>query len=93
MYIYFTDRWEPMLIGEPISVLALFEVTHKIKPLKFRWAGKTYNIKEITYSWRTKRGYSDILHFSVSDGNSLYQLSFDTNTLSWRLENIDTENF
>lgn len=76
-------------IGESISVIVSFDRLNRIKPLRFKWSGRLYNIKEITYTWKTKTGQKDIYHFSVTDGASIYEISFDTTSLIWRLENID----
>jgi hypothetical protein len=72
-----------------ISVLASFSPPQKIRPLRFKWSGRLLEIKKITYSWMTKEGEAKIYHFSVSDGNTLYELSFNTNSLLWRLESLE----
>lgn len=79
-----------MHIGETISVIASFGLPYKIRPVKFKWTGRLFAVKEITYFWMTKEGQSTIYHFSVSDGETLYELSFDTTSLLWRLENLET---
>jgi hypothetical protein len=79
-----------MQIGETISVIVSFGLPYKIRPVKFKWTGKVFEVKEITYFWITKEGQSTIYHFSVSDGKTLYELSFDTTSLMWRLENLET---
>lgn len=76
--------------GEIISVAVAFGPPYKIKPLKFRWSGRTIEIKNITYFWKTREGASDIYHFSVSCGSSMYELSFDAASLLWRLEAVET---
>lgn len=78
-----------MSIGEPISVIASFGLPYKIKPVRFKWSGRLLEVKEITYTWTTKEGQSNIYHFSVSDGKTLYELSFDTNSLVWRIKNLE----
>jgi len=78
-----------MYIGETISVTAFFGLTYKIKPVRFGWSGRLFEIKEITYTWKTKDGRRDVYHFSVTDGRSLYELIFDTDSLTWRLENLE----
>ncbi|MBI5747796.1 MAG: hypothetical protein HZA00_01635, partial [Nitrospinae bacterium] len=65
-----------MDIGETINVIASFGMPYKIKPLKFRWSGRLFEIKEITYLWKSKEGRAEIYHFSVSDGKALYELTF-----------------
>jgi len=76
-------------VGETISVIASFGRSHRIKPVRFNWSGKLFEIKEITYTWKTEEGRKNIHHFSVTDGRTLYELTFDTNSLLWRLENLE----
>jgi hypothetical protein len=76
-------------VGETISVIASFGRSHRIKPVRFNWSGKFFEIKEITYTWKTEEGKKNIHHFSVTDGRTLYELTFDTNSLLWRLENLE----
>jgi hypothetical protein len=76
-----------MHIGEKVSVLASF--TDGIRPIKFKWSGMLITVKEITYTWKSKEGQASIHHFSVTDGVSLYELSFHTQSLAWRLENLE----
>lgn len=79
-----------MLIGEGISVLAAFDMPYRVKPLSFTWSGRTIEIKEVTYTWKTKEGQKDLHHFSVTDGNTLYELTFDAVSLLWKIESIET---
>lgn len=78
-----------MEVGENISVIASFGLPYRIRPVRFRWSGKLFEVKEITYSWQTQEGKARVYHFSVSDGKSLYELAFDTNSLIWRVENLE----
>ncbi|MEK6679509.1 MAG: hypothetical protein AABY39_08850 [Nitrospirota bacterium] len=78
-----------MDVGENINVIASFGTPYKIKPLKFRWSGRLFEIKEITYLWKSREGRAEIYHFSVSDGKALYELTFDTVSLIWRLEQLE----
>jgi hypothetical protein len=78
-----------MDIGETISVVASFGLPYRIKPLRFKWSGKLFEVKDITYSWQTKEGQTKVYHFSISDGRALYELSFDTASLLWRLEKVE----
>jgi len=78
-----------MYIGETISVIASFGQSYRVRPVRFNWSGRLFEIKEITYTWKTKDGKKTIYHFSVSDGKSLYELIFDTDSLLWRLENLE----
>jgi hypothetical protein len=78
-----------MYIGEIISVVASFGLPYKIRPVRFQWSGKFREVQDITYSWTTKEGQSSIYHFSVTDGNALYELSFNVTSLLWKLENLE----
>jgi hypothetical protein len=40
-----------MNIGETISVIASFGLPYKIRPLRFKWSGKLFDVKDITYIW------------------------------------------
>jgi len=78
-----------MHIGETISVIASFGLPYKIRPVKFKWNGRLFEVKEITYSWQTKEGQTKVYHFSISDGKTLYELSFDTVSLLWKVEKVE----
>ncbi len=78
-----------MQIGDTISVLASFGMPYRIKPLKFNWSGRLLEVREITYTWKTREGQKEIYHFSVTDGKTLYELSFDTDSLIWKIENLE----
>lgn len=78
-----------MQIGDTISVLASFGMPYRIKPLKFNWSGRLLEVREITYTWKTREGQNEIYHFSVTDGKTLYELSFDTDSLIWKIENLE----
>ena len=77
-------------IGEQIYVIAAFGENSRLRPLKFIWSGREVKIKNITYEWTTLMGKSRLLHFSVTDGNTLYELSFDSTSITWRIEKIET---
>lgn len=79
-------------VDEPISVIASFNpsLSCKIKPIKFLWGKRAFEIKEITYQWKTTEGRRVIHHFSVTDGGTLYEISFNSDTLLWKLEALET---
>ena len=79
-----------MQIGEDITVLVAFGLPYRIKPLSFTWSGRTIEIKEVTYAWKTKEGQKDLHHFSVTDGSTLFELTFDAGSLLWKIESIET---
>ncbi len=78
-------------IGEPVTVVASFSGGGKINPLKFRWSGRVIPVKEVTYRWVKHDGGRRLYCFSITDGSTLYNLSFDPAGLSWRLQAVETE--
>jgi hypothetical protein len=79
-----------MHVGEAISVMVSFGAPYKMKPVRFSWSGRSIEVKEITYTWKSREGQKDIYHFSISDGATLFELTFDTTSLLWRLESLET---
>jgi hypothetical protein len=74
-------------IGEKVNVLASF--TSGIRPIKFKWSGRLVTVKEVTYTWKSREGHESVHHFSVTDGTSLYELSFHAHSLVWKLEKLE----
>jgi hypothetical protein len=75
-------------IREQIKVMAIFD--KEVRPVKFKWNNRVYPVKEITYTWRTKEGNASVLHFSVTDGASLYELTYNQSTMKWSLEQVES---
>jgi hypothetical protein len=79
------------VIGEPISVIAAFGgYPTKMRPVRFRWSGRVFEIEDITYHWVSKEGTRVLYHFSVTVGATLYEIVFDSQRLLWSLEKIET---
>ncbi len=78
-------------IREQVSVIAAFWGNSQLRPLRFSWSSRQIQIKDVTYEWATSKGDSRLLHFSVTDGSTLYELSFNTNSINWVLEGVETE--
>ena len=76
-------------MSDDITVLASFGMPYRIKPLSFTWSGRTIEIREVTYTWKTKEGQKYLHHFSVTDGNTLYELTFDSISLLWKIESLE----
>jgi hypothetical protein len=74
-------------IREPVKVIAVFD--KGIRPVKFRWNDRVYPVKEITYTWRSKEGQASIMHFSVTDGYTLFELTYNQSTMKWALEQVE----
>jgi len=78
-----------MHVGKTVSVLVSFTLQGNITPLRFQWAGRLIRVQEVTYRWKSRNGTKEIHHFSVTDGSTLYELTFDSISLVWRLENLE----
>ncbi len=78
-------------IDEPIVVAAIFGRKPWLKPVWFIWQNRQYRIHKITYTWMDKEGLARRYHFSVTDGNDLYELYYHTERLTWWLSAIETE--
>ncbi|MFQ5735832.1 MAG: hypothetical protein ACE5GY_03090 [Thermodesulfobacteriota bacterium] len=74
-------------IGETVNVVAVFDPAPR--PAKFKWRGKIYPVKEVTYRWTSKEGSAAFTHFSVTDGASLYELAYNHSTMKWSLEEVE----
>lgn len=74
-------------LREPVKVMAVFE--KDVVPVKFKWRGRVYPVKEVTYTWRSKEGSAARVHFCVTDGESLYELIYDTAAMKWSLGGAD----
>jgi hypothetical protein len=74
----------PTEIDEPINVGAVFS-RGAIKPVWFSWNGREIRIREVTFTWKTQEGNAGLLHFSVTDGQGLYEVVFNKATMGWRI--------
>jgi len=79
-----------MQIGEEMTALASFGKPYSIKPISFTWSGRTIEVQEVTYYWKTKEGQKDLHHFSVTDGSTLFELTFDSVSLLWKIDSVVT---
>jgi hypothetical protein len=71
-------------IDEPIAVGAVF--SHgDVKPRWFTWNGREIRVREIAFTWKTREGSARVLHFSVTDGQGLYEIVFNTETFMWSI--------
>ena len=77
-------------INEKIRVGVVFD-NSRIKPKWFVWNNNKYDIKETTYTWQSTRGEMPLLHFSVTDGKTLFELTLNRKTFGWMLERSSGE--
>jgi hypothetical protein len=75
-------------LDDPIVVGAVF--SHgKVKPVWFTWNGREIRIREVAFSWKTREGNANLLHFSVADGRALYEIVYNLETTGWRILNSE----
>lgn len=73
---------------EPIEVITFFK-NGQIIPLKFRWNGRVYKIKQVAGHWKENQGYAQQHHFSVQvEDSDCFELLFDGADFSWQLARV-----
>jgi len=75
-------------LHERVSVRAFFDGRGKIIPLSIYWMGRNLKLLKPDAIWREKIGNSLRSYFSVSDGVNRFILSFNHETLEWRIEEV-----
>jgi len=75
-------------INEPIKVAAVFH-RGEVRPAWFLWNGRQIRIRETAYSWKTRDGRATVLHFSVTDGQGLYEICYNAENFGWKLLNAE----
>ena len=77
-------------IDESVSVdLLSNHLTGKVSPWVVSWRGRRYTISKVGLHYRVRDG-RDLLHiFTVTDGTTFFKLEFNTETLGWKLLEIN----
>jgi hypothetical protein len=77
-------------IEEPVKVGVVFG-DGKILPRWFVWRGRKHPVEKITYTWKEKQGRETLHHFSVTDGENLFELCYKEHDMSWYLAAVEAE--
>jgi hypothetical protein len=77
--------------GALIRLAAIFEPGRHIKPVWFEMNHRKHTIQQTTYAWQDQIGEVTLLHFTVTDGEALYELVFNTRDQTWSLSNLQAE--
>lgn len=78
------------IIDESVSVDLLSNHTSgAVYPWVIHWRQNRYIISKVGLHHTTREGRTLYHIFSVSDGNTYFKLRFDTDTLGWRLLEVD----
>lgn len=78
-------------IKEQIRIATIFTPGRLIKPVWFDWHNRKHTILETTYHWKEQTGAATLLYFSVTDGEALYDLVYNTLDQSWLLNGIEVK--
>ena len=72
-------------INETIEVIAHFD-GKRIRPLRFRWAGRVYKITQLISVWDKPKGRAKEYHFRVltRESNS-FELLYDNDSFKWKI--------
>jgi hypothetical protein len=76
-------------IAQTIDVLVAFR-KNGVEPNTFKWDGHYYQVRKVNLVHTERRGREKVVIFSVSDEANAYRLSFSTDALSWKLEEMAT---
>ncbi|MEK7094584.1 MAG: hypothetical protein AAB886_00555 [Patescibacteria group bacterium] len=71
-------------INEPVEVRVDF-CGLRVLPRSMAWNGRVYDIRTMHSVHSINEGSTKRFFFSVSDNTNFFKLSFNTDTLEWRL--------
>ena len=77
--------------GTPVRIAVVFEPGKKARPVWFELNRRQHKVTETTYHWKEQVGAATLLHFAVTDGDSLYELIYNSQDQSWLLNGIEIE--
>ena len=63
----------------------------KLRPVMFIWRNREYRVQDVTYVWREIQGQAEVYHFTVSDGASVFELSYNAKALDWTITGTYSE--
>ncbi len=76
-------------IGEHIRVAVIFGPGNRIRPVWFDWRQQKHTVQEVTCCWDEREGSAVRLHFAVSDGANLFELTYNAARQLWALSAVD----
>jgi len=76
---------------EPIRIATIFTQGRPIKPVWFEWRNRKHTILDTTYHWKEQAGATTLLHYSVTDGEVLFDLVYNTTEQNWLLNSIEAK--
>lgn len=75
-------------INEQIAVITVYDPGKKTMPWRLKWRGRSYQVVTLGYHHRVRQGRVLLHFYTVSTKTLTFKLRFDTEALSWTLEQI-----
>lgn len=76
-------------ISEPISVELISEATtRKVYPYRLRWRDRDYKVTKVGLHHTFREGKTLYHIFSVESPSLFFRLSFNTDSLLWKVEEV-----
>jgi hypothetical protein len=89
IFRYYTHMAEP--VNEAVSVDLLSNHLKKsVYPWIMNWRGRQYKMNKVGLHYMQMEGRTRMHLFSVTDGTSYFKLKFDTETLGWKLLEVES---
>ena len=71
--------------GRRIRLAAIFEPGKPVLPVWFELDRRKHTLQKPTNTWQDRGGEATLLHFTVSDGEALYEIVYNPVEQSWAL--------
>jgi len=75
---------------ERIEVIAVFE-KNRAQPYSFKWAGKKFLVEKVNLHYTQRSGDAILTYYSVTAEGNYFKLVFDSNNMSWWVEEVYSE--
>jgi hypothetical protein len=84
------------IINEPVEVLASFKRTTRgaalAKPELMNWRGRRYAITQLGLRYPTSKGQRTMHRFTFAHQDTMFELEFDSEDLTWQLLKVSDGN-
>jgi hypothetical protein len=77
-------------VVDNIRVAVVHGPGNRLTPVWFDLNRRKHNIRQITNSWRERRGTTELIHFHVTDDGALYELTYNLGSGCWQLELVES---
>lgn len=77
-------------VDVPVTVILGYDAKNSIvRPLIVKWDGREYKIIKVGFHHTFRQGRTLFHIFSVASSTAFFRLSLDTDTLFWRLTEVE----